>query len=220
MNPEIPDWYITWAADHAVAFEMNEASQKTLLAWGPLFSTIYLEADLRAATTTLLGSKDCPRFSGDQRPHLLAAVQASQNARRRIAERNSRTADDPTRRCVFCNEIGFVSVPHPGLDGNGRLCGFLPGVFGQSRAERHAVMSVACRCDRGSKVRADSEEADRPILRFEDYDLRYPNWQTVVEDRAEIDRLEGADSTPSRSQVSALQTLVDQTKRLASRTRA
>jgi hypothetical protein len=202
---ESPDWYVNWAIYHAACFDATERCTSALLAWGPLWAKLYTEPELRAATHVLLADATTPRYVADQRGRLLTAIESERNRRRRQATRP--TADKPETRCTYCNEIGLVIVPHPGLDDRGRMAGALSPPRGQTRAERHRTMAVTCLCDKGRKCVEDDVAGKRTSMTLETYAMMYPNWQAVQVERDAVDEAERRISTPSGELVTTVKAM-------------
>jgi hypothetical protein len=184
MMNAVPEWYFRWAADHVAAFGLRDVDAETVLGWGPVFVRLFSEDELRAATNHLLGSPAPLKWSNEHRPAIIAAVE---HLRRRKADAAS-TASYAAGRCLWCSGCGARVVPSPGHDPDTSPPQLRDRLLSPSEDPRglRRTMAVSCGCPAGERTRAASEAAGRPILRFVDYERRYPDWQAVAAEREAV----------------------------------
>ncbi len=207
---EIPKWYYAWAADHAVAFGLRDADAEVVLAWGPVFGRLFVEGELRAATGRMLASSAALRWASEHRPAIIAAVEAI----RRQATAKVAPSDDPGR-CAWCSGSGVRVVPSPGYAEDASPPRLRHALLLPSSDPRGLTrtMGVCCQCPVGSRTREASESASRPMMTFGRYELLYPNWQAVLEEREEI--LAAGRSPPTAEDRRRLDKLLDQVRKRA-----
>lgn len=172
-------WYLQWAANHAAAFSFTEKGVESLVAWGGHWSKVFSQLELEHATSELMMDRRLDRegrpllrWPDEHRVAIPAAIQYQRGRQRQIA---TRPADD---ECAICGDAGLRPVPHPGKNERGELRPHLskePYSYNQFGSPVYLELSVICDCRRGSSLFGSH------VLRFVDYEHRYPNWRTVAE---------------------------------------
>lgn len=170
------DWYFDWAMNHAVAFGLGEQGLKTIYAWESAFTKLFGADELHDATAELLGQTDLKPFASDHRGAIIGAVETARSRRRLRKE-----VPNEDRSCKLCKGNGWAIVPHPGIDGNGCMIGYLKSPRNDARSVSRDL-AVCCTCDIGERTRAGMEErvretGKRPPLTLAVYADRYPDWQ-------------------------------------------
>lgn len=213
----VPDWYDTWAVDHAVAFGFGVEQTKTVMAWGPVFAALFTEIELRGATARMLAMEDAPKFAADHRAAVIRSIQTH----RTNMGRKAHTSSLVSGACRECGGCGIVVVPHPGCtdDYPPRIKPVLP----MPRADPTGLtrtMGVCCvMCEAGGRTRAASEHHGRPLATISEYEHQYPNWRQVQAEREKV--LNASRTPPTPADIAELErTLRAARERAAERERA
>lgn len=177
----MPPWYVDWAAHHIRVFALKGETAKAVVAWWPVFTRLFTDADLRAATDALLASPADLQWAADHRRALIAEVDAARNRDR--AKRRAEGGPDP---CGQCGDTGWVAVPHPGcVPGGGHLLGLLRKPADDPTGLTREL-AVTCTCLAGERTAAAEAARDRPPLTLLAYMRRYPNWPEVEFERKQV----------------------------------
>lgn len=204
-------WYLEWAASHCAAFGFHEHQAETVLAWGPVFASIFTAGELAAATEMMLRSADAPKFASDHRPAVIRAVEAVRLA----STRRAALAAAPSG-CAACGGLGQVIVPHPGLTDDGREWRptlRLPSADPTGVTRTTAACCVVC--EAGRRHRTSTEAAGRPQMTMAQYEHRYPYWREVQFEREQV--LKARQSVPTSADVRRLNDLLAKARDHAAR---
>lgn len=196
-------WYDSWAIAHCVAFGFGDEKAKTVFSWGPVFTRLYTEGELREATAYLLTREDVSAWPGDQRGQIISAVR---EIRRRKASQ-ARPESYAAGVCAECWGDGVILVPHPGLDEYGRWRGILLPPKLDTDGERGAKRTVAVccvMCEKGRLMRESSVQAKRPQMTISGYESLYPSWPAVQKARAELIAAGQSNAPPTAEQLAEL----------------
>lgn len=165
-----PEWYPAWVEHHCRATAAQEGTAAALETAGPIFADQYgpSEVEFLECTRRLVAGRRVPKFAND---HTDAVALELERLREAAATDRPTGAVEP---CDWCADAGLVTVPHPKCVAGGL-------VVPHPETGRVYTAHVACRCDRGRAVRAESERrydaarelrtsAARPILTLVEYE--------------------------------------------------
>lgn len=177
----IPAWYLAWASAHCTAFALRGDAVRAVLAWAPLFTRLFDEADLRAATQAMLADPADLQWVQDHRRKILEVVDAARNA-----ERTRRRAEGGPKACGTCDGTGWALVPHPGtVPGTGHLVWPLrvprADLFGFTR-----TLAVTCTCEAGERTATAETGRNRRPLSLAAYSSRYPEFNMIDYERHQM----------------------------------
>ena len=163
--------HLDWSKYHAKAFGMRTDHEAEMTAtWAVAFERAgYSVAELFAATNWML-TESAPRF----REQHLDMIQKRIASQRSNAHRESVLAaqrGDEQSRCIHCDNVGLVVVPHPAFYVDGRWSTPWP------------TAAVTCLCMKGEKSKRDAEDRKAPMMTLAAYEVSHHDWQEQMTER-------------------------------------
>jgi hypothetical protein len=184
------NWFEKWSEHHAATFGLLSPDDgKMLKAWQDIFDAEGLTHSELTDATKHLATNDTPRFRIDH----LQKIQVFVRGRRTELAKANREAQEQRAGfvpCSRCQGTGFVLVPTLRFVVDGTWTAY---------GKTFMTNTVSCLClrgedirDKAAKYKAAHPEKKTPAipLRLADYELRNPNWEFQMEQRAAQEKAE------------------------------
>lgn len=163
--------YLDWSIYHAKAFGLRSQQDLEMVdVWTKAFERAgYTVAELIDATNWML-TESAPRFR-EQHLDMIQKRIASQRSSAHRESVLSAMRGEEQSRCINCDNVGLVVVPHPAFYVDGRWSTPWP------------TAAVTCLCMKGEKSKRDAEERKAPMMTLAAYEVSHPDWQEQMRER-------------------------------------
>lgn len=163
--------HLDWSMYHARAFGLRTNHDcEMVAAWAAAFERAgFSVAELCEATHWML-TESAPRFREQHLDMIQRRINLCRTASLRQELLAAQIGEERTR-CIHCDNVGLVVVPHPRFFAEGRWASPWP------------TAAVACICQKGEKAKRDAEERKMPMLSLLSYEISHPDWQEQMRER-------------------------------------
>lgn len=163
--------HLQWSIYHAKAFCLRTTHETEMTAaWAIAFEQAgFTVAELIDATNWML-TESAPRFR-EQHLDMIQKRIASQRSNAHRESVLSAMRGEEQSRCIHCDNVGLVVVPHPAFYAEGRWSTPWP------------TAAVTCLCMKGEKAKRDAEERKTPMMTLAAYEISHPDWQAQMRER-------------------------------------
>lgn len=161
--------YLDWSIFHAKAFGLrSEQDAEMLSVWIGAFERAgFTVPELFEASNWML-TEQAPRFREQHLDMIQKRVTFKRGESHRVSVLAAQRREEHSR-CMHCDNIGLVIVPHPQF--------FTDGVW----STPWPTAAVTCLCQKGEKSKRDAEERKAPMMSLSQYESEHPDWHEQVE---------------------------------------